>query len=116
MTWEGESEEDARGMECAYKGEIEKLSGERMDLACLPLDGRQGEKFALGFDFFMRHVETAHAYPMHYWDDEAVVDRLLSLPCSEPYRQNRKGSGTFAVRTRLGLIVIMENAILKKLL
>lgn len=85
-SWEGESEEDARSMECAYKGEIEKIAGERMDLACLPLDSRQGEKFALGFDFFMRHVETAHAYPMHYWDDEAVVDRLWSLPCSEPYR------------------------------
>lgn len=85
-SWEGESKEDERSMERAYKGEIAKLSGRRFDIACLPLDSRQGTRFAWGFDWFMRHVETAHAYPMHYWDDEAVVTKLLSLPCSEPYR------------------------------
>lgn len=85
-SWEGESREDELHMERAYKDEVKKLSGERIDIACLPLDGRQKERFALGFDWFMRHVETAHAYPMHYWDDDSVVDRLLSMPCSEPYR------------------------------
>lgn len=85
-SWEGESREDEAEMERAYKDEIKKLEGEHIDLACLPLDGRQKERFALGFDWFMRHVETAHAYPMHYWDDDSVIAGLLSLPCSEPYR------------------------------
>lgn len=85
-SWEGESREDEIEMERAYKDEIKKLSGEHIDLACLPLDGRQKERFALGFDWFMRHVDTAHAYPMHYWDDDSVIAGLLALPCSEPYR------------------------------
>lgn len=85
-SWEGETKEDERRMEQDYKREIAKLSGQVFDIACLPLDSRQGERFALGFDWFLRHVETEHAYPMHYWDDEAVVLKLLSLPCSEPYR------------------------------
>lgn len=85
-SWKGENEEDERRMEQDYKREIDKLSGQVFDVACLPLDGRQGDRSALGFDWFMRHVEAAHAYPMHYLDDDAVVLRLLSLPCSEPYR------------------------------
>ncbi len=85
-SWEDETKEDERRMEQDYKREIAKLSGQVFDIACLPLDSRQGERFALGFDWFLRHVETGHAYPMHYWDDEAVVSKLLSLPCSEPYR------------------------------
>lgn len=85
-SWEGETKEDERRMEQDYKREIAKLSGQVFDIACLPLDSRQGERFALGFDWFMRHVETEHAYPMHYWDENKVVSKLLSLPCSEPYR------------------------------
>lgn len=85
-SWEGETKEDERRMEQDYKREIAKLSGQVFDIACLPLDSRQGERFALGFDWFLRHVETRYAYPMHYWDDKAVVSKLLSLPCSEPYR------------------------------
>lgn len=86
-SWEGETSEEERRMEQAYKEEIAKLSGQAFDIACLPLDSRQGERFALGFDWFLRHVETKYAYPMHYWEDEAVVPRLLSLACSEPYRE-----------------------------
>ncbi|MCM1102836.1 MAG: MBL fold metallo-hydrolase [Clostridium sp.] len=85
-SWEGETEEDGRAMERAYKAEIEKISGQAFDVACLPLDSRQGERFACGFDWFMRHVEVRHAYPMHYWDDDTVIEKLLALPCSEPYR------------------------------
>lgn len=85
-SWEGETKEDERRMEQDYKREIAKLSGQVFDIACLPLDSRQGERSALGFDWFMRHVETKHAYPMHYWDENKVVSKLLSLPCSEPYR------------------------------
>lgn len=85
-SWEGETKEDEHRMEQDYKREIAKLSGQVFDIACLPLDSRQGERFALGFDWFLRHVETEHAYPMHYWDENKVVSKLLSLPCSKPYR------------------------------
>lgn len=85
-SWEGETKEDELRMEQDFKREIGKLAGSRFTIACLPLDGRQGERFAWGFDWFLRHVETAYAYPMHYWEDENVVSRLFSLPCSEPYR------------------------------
>lgn len=86
-SWEGESEADELAMERKFKQEIESLSGITIDAAFLTLDGRQEERFYLGFDYFMRHTDTRLAYPMHYWNDASVVDRLLSLPQSEPYRE-----------------------------
>lgn len=78
--------EEERRMERDYKREAAKLSGIALDVACLPLDARQGERFYLGFDWFMRHVEVRRAFPMHNWGEPGAAERLLGMPCSEPYR------------------------------
>ncbi len=82
----GAPDEEERRMERDYKRETAKLSGIALDVACLPLDARQGERFYLGFDWFMRHVEVRRAFPMHNWGEPGAAERLLGMPCSEPYR------------------------------
>jgi len=67
--------------------EMEKLEGESVDVAFLPLDPRQEEQYAWGFDYFMRHTRTGCAFPMHFWEEYEVYDRLIEDTRSEPYRQ-----------------------------
>lgn len=66
--------------------EIEKLRGLPVDAAFLPLDPRLGDEYWRGFDAFMRLVQPRIAFPMHMAGDEGIIDRLLTHPCSLPYR------------------------------
>lgn len=86
-SFEGETQQEAASIiEQKFKREIARLSGILIDAAFMTLDGRQGERFYLGFDYFMRHTNTKKVYPMHYWDDSSVIERLKELEESAPYR------------------------------
>lgn len=84
--WEEEDDENwNKPMRKAYCQEMEKLSGEEIDVAFVPLDMRQGKAFYWGLDYFMRHVGAKCVFPMHMCDYKAY-DRLMRLAESEPYR------------------------------
>ncbi|MFW2487905.1 MBL fold metallo-hydrolase [Clostridium chromiireducens] len=79
------AENNAKNTE-EYINEIERIKNRHFDVAFLVLDPRQEDKFHLGFDYFMRNTDTDKAYPMHFWNDDSIIDRLKSMNCSEPYR------------------------------
>ena len=85
--WEEESRVYNEMMRRRFLHEMEKLEGESVDVAFLPLDPRQEEQYAWGFDYFMRHTRTGCAFPMHFWEEYEVYDRLIEDTRSEPYRQ-----------------------------
>lgn len=87
-TWEGESKEESEQMEKSFKTEINKLQGRLIDIAFLPLDFRQEERYWLGFDYFMQTVGATYAFPMHCWGRYAVIQQLLEREESESYRKN----------------------------
>ena len=66
---------------------IGKIEGEKIDVAFLPLDLRQEEQFFWGMDYFMRHTDTRHVFPMHMWGRYEAYERLMERPESEGYRQ-----------------------------
>lgn len=86
-TWNGETEAEYADMERRFKQEIKKLEGIPIDAAFLPLDPRQEERFYWGFDYFMRHTDTKLAWPMHFWGDRSVIERLRQMKVSEGYRE-----------------------------
>ncbi|MBP3543255.1 MAG: MBL fold metallo-hydrolase [Lachnospiraceae bacterium] len=85
-SWKGETEEEAQEMERRFKQEIAGLKEIVIDVAFLPLDPRQEERFYLGFDWFMRNTDTKLAYPMHFWGECSVISRLKLMEQSAPYR------------------------------
>lgn len=85
-TWEGESAQEYTMMTKAFQDAVEYLKDYTIDIAFLPLDPRQEERFFLGFDYVMKHVTVKKAYPMHCWNDFSVVDRLFHMECSKEYR------------------------------
>ncbi len=86
-TWIGETEDEYADMTRRFQTEIKKLGGRHFHAAFVPLDPRQEERYSWGFDYFMRATDTGLAFPMHFWGDFSVIDRLLADPVSEPYRE-----------------------------
>lgn len=101
--WSGESKAWNNNMSANYKRELEKIrdAGFRPDVAMVPLDSRQEEWFYLGLDEYMQTVGAGYVFPMHFWEDYSVIERLKALPCSESYRDRvadiREEGQTFEV-------------------
>lgn len=89
-TWKGETKEEYDSMTKAFWTEMEHLKDRHFDVAFVPLDPRQEEKFYLGFDAFMRTTKTDAVYPMHFWEDASVIEKIKNMECSEPYRDKIK--------------------------
>ena len=83
--WEEETEEYNTAMRRAYQSEINKLQGEKIDLAFVPVDPRLGEQYCWGLDCFMKRTDTKRVFPMHFWDNYAVFDRLALEKCVQDY-------------------------------
>ena len=84
--WDGEDPQWNKNMTKAYQEEIAKMHGRKADIAFLPLDPRLGEYFYLGIDDFVKEVDAKHIFPMHFWGEYDVADRLKKMPCSVGYR------------------------------
>lgn len=91
--WNGETKAWNNNISANYHRELELIrdSGIVPDVAMLPLDGRQEEWFYLGLHEFMETVGAGMVFPMHFWKDYGIINRLKELPCSEPYRDRIAG-------------------------
>ncbi|MBE5960053.1 MAG: MBL fold metallo-hydrolase [Lachnospiraceae bacterium] len=85
-SWRGESEAEYKEMTSAFMCEMKKLEGRTLDVAFIPLDPRQEERFWWGFNTLMRTASVKTAFPMHCWDDYSVIQRLCRMEESFPYR------------------------------
>lgn len=84
--WEGEPKEYNTGMRRSYQAEINKLQKEKIDVAFVPVDPRLGEQYCWGIDCFMKRTETKHVFPMHFWGNYEIFDRLMLEHCTQEYR------------------------------
>ena len=84
--WEGEPDEYNKEMRRSYQAEINKLQPERIDAAFVPVDPRLGEQYCWGIDCFMKRTRTKYVFPMHFWENYSVCDRLVMEDCTEEYR------------------------------
>lgn len=92
-TWEGETREEYQAMTKKFKASMEmikqrlwEMNISSLDAAFVPLDPRQKERYAKGFDFFMRSIPVKHVFPMHAFGDYSVIKKLMKDDLSEDYR------------------------------
>ncbi len=92
-TWEGETKEEYQAMTKKFKASMELVRQklQSMDIPCfdvafVPLDPRQKERYAMGFDFFMRNIPVKHVFPMHAFGDYSVIGKLMRDELSKDYR------------------------------
>ena len=70
-----------------HRSEINKLQGEKIDAAFVPVDPRLGEQYCWGIDCFMKRTDTKYVFPMHFWGSYDVYERLMLEPCTRDYRE-----------------------------
>lgn len=75
--WEGEDPSWNKKMTADYKKEMEYLKDKTIDLAFTPLDPRQGKDYALGMNYLLKNSFIKHIFPMHFWDDFAIIKQYL---------------------------------------
>lgn len=85
--WEGETEAWNRKMGEDFRKALEPLTGMKIDAAFLPLDPRQEGSYHLGMDYFLDLTDTRQVYPMHCWEQYAIIDRWLSEHPDSPYKE-----------------------------
>jgi predicted DCC family thiol-disulfide oxidoreductase YuxK len=85
--WNGRDESKNENAREQFEKEIAKIKNRHFNAAFLVLDPRQEDKFYLGFDYFMKNTHTDKVYPMHFWNDSSVIERLKAMNCSEVYRE-----------------------------
>jgi len=74
--WEGEPDSFNRQMEIQYKAQVQKLAKHSIDIAFLVADPRQEGFSLLGLDWFVKHVECTHIFPMHFSDDYSIMNTI----------------------------------------
>lgn len=74
--WEGEEKSWNRNMEKRYMDEINKIDGRHIDLAFVPVDPRLQDAYYLGIQYFLTHTKTDMTFPMHFWKDYSVIEKL----------------------------------------
>jgi len=83
--WNELSEEKNDNMTERFQEEIDKLCGLAIDVAFLPLDPRQEDKFSWGFDYFMRNCNVEVAFPMHLWEKYEIIDEFKKMDIAKKY-------------------------------
>ncbi|CUX42147.1 MBL fold metallo-hydrolase [Clostridium sp. C105KSO13] len=83
--WEEEGEAYNTMMRRNYQREINKLQGMKIDVAFIPVDPRLGDQYCWGLDCFMKRTETKAVFPMHFWDNYSIFDRLQLEDCTKEY-------------------------------
>lgn len=71
--WDELTEEENATMELKYKKEIDQIVTKNFDVAFIPLDPRQGDKFYWGFNYFMHQCKVKTAFPMHLWEKYETI-------------------------------------------
>lgn len=66
--WNNDSLAEQKEEEIAYKNEIAKIKGHKIDIAFFPVDPRLEENFYLGGEYFINEIQPKCFLPMHFGD------------------------------------------------
>ena len=78
--WPGEDPAWNEAMGRAYRAQIRRLEGKHLDAAFVPVDGRLGEAWAMGIDYFASHVDCPRLIPIHFTSDPSILQILRETP------------------------------------
>ena len=74
--WTGEAKEWNDKMVALYQKEIGKMKDRHINIAFVPVDPRLGEAYYLGLYYFLLDTDTDYVFPMHFWEDYSVCQKI----------------------------------------
>jgi len=79
--WEEESDSYNEQMTVNYRKQMDLLAKElnhrKVDVAFVVLDPRQEKDYDRGLCYFLEHIFVKQVYPMHYWENPAIIETFL---------------------------------------
>ena len=76
--WKEETPREQAAAEKAFKAEIGKLAGQRIDIAFFPVDRRLEEYFADGAVYFALQLKPQLLLPMHFSEDYGATQAFIA--------------------------------------
>lgn len=74
--WNGEPDAFNEEIRISYTTEIDRLRGEKVDIAFVPADLRLEDKYFWAVDYFMEQIGAKYLFPMHFWGRFEVCGML----------------------------------------
>ena len=81
--WNGEPKDFNADIEKSYTAEINRLKGEKIDVAFVPADLRLQDKYFWAVNYFLKTVGAKRLFPMHFWGRFDVCTMLRQLGYGE---------------------------------
>ena len=79
--WDEETPDYNKQMTEDYHRQMARLAdvlqGKEINTAFVVLDPRQEADYDRGLSYFLAHIPVQTVYPMHYWDDPAIIDKFI---------------------------------------
>ena len=74
--WDGEYDAINEDIGKMYCREIDRLKGEKVDVAFVPADPRLKDKESWAIEYFAKEVGADAIFPMHFWGQFGICQRL----------------------------------------
>jgi len=84
-SWDGETQDEYMDATNRFQKEMAKIKDREFDIAFVPLDPRQEDRFWWGFDYFMKTTKTKLVFPMHFWKDYSIIGKLKNMEKAKEY-------------------------------
>lgn len=83
--WEGEPQTDNDYQRITYQQQI-NLINQPIDIAFVVVDLRQEKDYLLGLQYFLKHVKCHYIFPIHYFGDYSISNKLQKEKLDNPYQ------------------------------
>ena len=83
--WEGEPQSDNDYQRIVYQQQI-NLIKQPIDIAFIVVDIRQEKDYLLGLQYYLSHVKTKYIFPIHYFGDYTITNKLQKEKLDNPYQ------------------------------
>ncbi len=77
--WWDDTKEEIDKAEQWFKEEIEKIKGEKIDLAFFPVDPRLEHNYSVGGEYFIQQLHPKVLIPMHFGTDFEITEKFAKL-------------------------------------
>lgn len=74
--WWDDTEEEIEKAENWFKEEVEKIKGEKIDIAFFPVDQRLEHNYCIGAKYFIQEINPSVLIPMHFGDKFETTERF----------------------------------------
>lgn len=74
--WDEEPLYRNKDMEARFKKEVSMIQDYPIDIAFLTADPRQDSAEFWGISWYLEHVDLKVGFPMHFWEDYRIMDRI----------------------------------------